>query len=153
MKRLLIDSSVFTDAFDPASRNHEPSIDLLEELRRRKVLITMPAHGWFEVQCALQKMTAEKRFVGPRIVGVMNYPVELIHIDEQFIRKYAMADIPYIKAGDHIFVAVAKINDWPLVTNDVQMIDISAKCGVKVFSPAEFRIVLDDYVGILPSEH
>ena len=67
----------------------------------------------------------------------MDYPIELIHIDNLFIEKYAMADIPYIKAGDHIFVAIAKINGWPLVTSDAKMIAISEQCGVRVFEPAQ----------------
>jgi hypothetical protein len=98
----------------------------------------MPAHGWFEVQCALQKLGNEGRFVGPVISAQMNYPMELIHIDDKFIQKYAMADIPYIKAGDHIFLAIAKINGYPLVTTDGKMTDIAKQCGVAVYSPSEF---------------
>ena len=75
----------------------------------------------------------------------MDYPIKLIHIDKLFIEKYAMADIPYIKAADHIFVAIAKINDCPLITSDTQMITISKQCGVRVFEPAEFMNELDEY--------
>jgi predicted nucleic acid-binding protein len=136
--KLLVDSCVFIDAFDPQSPNHAESLALLEDLRRRAILIAMPAHGWFEVQCTLQRLRAEKRFVGPVVGGQMNYPVELIHIDQPFIEKYAMADIPYIKAGDHIFVAIAKVDGYPLVTSDSKMTDVSKLCGVRVFSPKEF---------------
>ena len=123
---------------DPQSPNHPASADLLTELRVRNLLITMPAHGWFEVQCAFQKLRLEQRFVGPVIDGRMDYPVELLHIDKSFIEKYAMANVPYIKAGDHIFIAIAKVNDYPLITSDENMIDVSKKCGVRVFKPAEF---------------
>lgn len=136
--KLLVDSCVFIDAFDRTSPRHLESFALLEELRSRDVLVTMPAHAWFEVQCALQRLIAEKRFLGPAIQGQMNYPIELIHIDAPFIRKYAMVGIPYIKAGDHIFVAVAKVNGYPLVTSDLKMAEVSSKCGVRVFSPLEF---------------
>jgi hypothetical protein len=98
----------------------------------------MPAHGWFEIQCASQKLGLEKRFKGPAIAGRMDCPIELIHIDKEFIEKYAMADIPYIKAGDHIFVAIAKLNDYPLITSDKKMIVASKKCGIRVFKPVEF---------------
>ncbi|MEW6325130.1 MAG: PIN domain-containing protein [Nitrospirota bacterium] len=140
--KLLVDSCVFIDAFDPKSPNHRDSLAMLEDLRRRAILITMPAHGWFEVQCTLQKLIAEKRFVGPAIQGQMNYPVELVHIDKPFIEKYAMADIPCIKAGDHIFVAMAKVNGYPLVTSDLKMAEVSKQCGVRVFSPMEFSNAL-----------
>lgn len=136
--KLLVDSCVFIDAFDPQSPNHADSLALLEDLRSRKILIMMPAHGWFEVQCTLQKLLAEKRFVGPVIHGQMNYPVELIHIDKPFIEKYAMANIPYIKASDHIFLAIAKFNGYPLVTSDLKMAEVSKQCGIQVFSPSGF---------------
>ena len=142
--KLIVDSCVFIDAFDPRSPNHAPAVQLLEELRGRGVLITMPAHGWFEVQCAFQKLSMEQRFVGPFISGRMDYPVQLIHIDKPFIQKYAMADIPYIKAGDHIFIAMAKTNDCPLITSDEKMFTISKQCGVHVFKPAEFMNELGD---------
>ena len=135
---IIVDTCVFIDTFDPESPNHGPAVQLLEELRTRELLATLPAHGWFEVQCTLQKLTAEGKFVGPLIDGKMNYPIELIHIDEEFIKKYAMADIPYIKAGDHIFIAIAKFNDCPLITSDQKMLAVSNRCGVRVFEPAEF---------------
>jgi predicted nucleic acid-binding protein len=136
--KLLVDSCVFIDSFDPQSPNHPAAIELLEELRNRGLLITMPASGWFEVQCALQKLTAEQRFVGPAIGGRMDYPVRLIHIDKPFIEKYAMADILYIKSGDHIFIAIVRIDEYDLITSDVKMIEVSKKCGVSVFEPAQF---------------
>ena len=137
-KKLLVDSCVFVDAFDPQSPNHPAAFRLLEELLARELLITMPAHWWFEVKCALQKLSSEQSYVAPVIAGRMVYPVNLIHIDKPFIEKYSKADIPYIKAGDHIFIAVAKINDYTLITSDKKMIDVSKQCGVRVFEPTEF---------------
>ena len=137
-KKLLVDSCVFIDWFDPKSPNYQAAKQLLEELRARDLLITMPTSGWFEVECAFKKLGLEQRFVGPVIDGRLEYPIEFIDIDKSFIEKYAMADIPYIKAGDHIFIAIAKFNDYPLITSDKTMIDVSKQCGVRVFKPAEF---------------
>lgn len=136
--KLLVDSCVFIDSFDPQSPNHFAAVELLSKLRSRSLLITMPAHGWFEVQCSLQKLRLEQRVSWPTIAGRMDYPVELIHIDMPFIEKYAMADIPYIKAGDHIYIAIAKINGYQLITSDTKMIAVSKQCGISVFEPIEF---------------
>ncbi len=144
--KLIVDSCVFIDAFDPQSPNHLAAVQLLEKLRARDLLITMPAHGWFEVQCTFQRLSLKQEFVGPFLAGRMDYPIELIHIDEKFIKKYSMVDIPYIKAGDHIFVVVAKINDCPLITSDEKMITISKKCGVRVFEPVEFMNELGESI-------
>ncbi len=133
MGKVLVDSCVFVSAFDPDSHTHAESLALLEYLRAKGRPITMPAHAWFEVQCSLQKLTDEGRFVGPTFQGQMNYPVELIHIDHDFILRYRMAAIPYIKAGDHIFLAIAKVDGLPLITSDAKMISVAKRCGVKVF--------------------
>jgi uncharacterized protein YacL len=53
-----------------------------------------------------------------------------------------MVDIPHIKAGDHIFVAVAKVDSIPLITNDGKMNEVAKQCGVQVFSPKEFSQIL-----------
>jgi len=136
--KLLIDSCVFIDAFDTSSLNHSASLKLLNDLKKKNIQITMPAHGWFEVQCTFQNMSNQGRFTGPKFQGDMNYPIELIHIDDEFISKYSMTEIPYIKAGDHIFVVVAKKNGYPLVTSDNKMYEVANKAGVKVFTPAEY---------------
>ncbi len=134
---VLVDSCVYIDAFDPQSHNHAESLALLDYLRAKGRTITMPAHAWFEVQCSLQKLEEEGRFVGPEFQGQMNYEIELIHINQEFIEKYKMADIPYIKAGDHIFLAVAKIEGFPLITSDSKMLSVAKLCGVRVFHPKE----------------
>lgn len=136
--QFLVDSCVFIDSFDPRSPNHADALRLLEDLLRRGLLLTMPAHGWFEVQCTLQRLVKEGKFTAPTIAGKHQYPVRLVHIDKPFIERYSSVDLPYLKAGDHIFVAIAKVNAWPLVTSDRAMTEASNQCGVQVFSPAEF---------------
>jgi predicted nucleic acid-binding protein len=136
--KLIVDSCVFIDSFDRGSANHVDSLRLLEELLRRKLIITMPAHGWFEVQCTLQRLVKEKRFAAPSIASRREYPIRLLHIDKSFIEKYACTDLPYLRAGDHIFVVVAKVNKCPLITSDAAMTAVSRQCGVQVLSPAEF---------------
>ena len=136
--KLIVDTCVFIDAFDEQSENYATSFKLLEYLTIKNELISMPAHGWFEVQCTLQRLINEKKFKGPVINGKMNYPIQLIHIDKSFILKYSMTDIPYIKGGDYIFIAVAKKNDLPLVTSDNKMIQVCKQCDVQVFTPSEY---------------
>jgi predicted nucleic acid-binding protein len=60
--KLLVDTCVFVDTFDPSSNNYADSLELLEELRNRNQLITMPAHAMFEVLCTLNRLTIENSF-------------------------------------------------------------------------------------------
>ena len=140
---LLLDASVFIDTFDPASENHRSSVDLLQNLRRRAQLVSMPAHGWFEVQCTLRRLRSEGRFVGPIFDGRMEYELRLIHLDEPFIQKYAPIEIPHLKAGDHIYVVVAKANDATLVTNDKKMRAVAIEVGVHALSSADLNSTLE----------
>lgn len=136
--KVVVDSCVFIDAFDPQSANHAASLEVLEQLTARKIVPLMPAHGWFEVQCALKRLEAENRFVGPRVAGFMQQEVELLHIDQAFIKAYQMVRIPRLKASDHIFVAVALRKNYPLISSDTQMLDVASSIGVNSMTPARF---------------
>ena len=92
----------------------------------------------FEVLCTLKRFSNEGIFNGSTISNKMDYPIELIYINKEFIDKYAMVEIPYIKAGDSIFVAVAKVNNYPLVSSDRKMIEVCKKCGIDVYNPAQY---------------
>ena len=76
--------------------------------------------------------------VGPVIADRMKYEIKFIHIDDHFLGKYQMARIPYLKAGDHNFVAIAKVDGYQLITSDTKMTKAAKECGVRVFTPAEF---------------
>jgi len=137
--KLLVDTCVFVDAFDPSSSGHAAAYELLVYLLERNVQVTMPAHGWFEARCSWQRLKLDGKFVGPLFQGEGRYPVELIPIDDDFIDKYTVSDIPFIKSGDHIWLAVAKVEGYPLVTSDVKMTKIARQIGVRVFAPTDLK--------------
>ena len=139
MAKLIVDSCVFINAFKFDSKSRAQCKDLLEELIKIKQIITMPSHGWFEILCSLRRIEkVDKTFSGPVINGRMDYAIEFIHIDNKFIEKYGNVDIPYQKSGDHIFTVIAFVNKWPLITLDTNMIKISKKLGISVFTPIEY---------------
>jgi len=137
--KILVDSCVFVDAFAPSSSGHAAAYKLLNHLVEKNVRVAMPAHGWFEVRCSWQRLKIEGKFVAPEFNGETRYPVDLIPIDDEFIEKYTSADIPFIKSGDHIWLAVAKVEGYPLVTSDVKMTKIARRIGVIVFKPEDLR--------------
>ena len=99
----------------------------------------MPAHGWFEVWCNLKRIEkVDQKFRGVNINEQWTFPLELIHIDADFIRRYGNVEIPYIKAGDHIYLVVAYVNQYPLVTTDNGMAKIARQLGLAVYTPADY---------------
>lgn len=96
----------------------------------------MPAHGWFEIICSLRRIEKiDKAFDGTTIAGLMQFPIELIHIDDKFIAKYGNIDIPYAGAGDHIFLVVAHVNGYELVTWDQGMAKVARELNIDVYTP------------------
>lgn len=135
---IVIDSNVFIDAFDPSSPNHSGSIQFLEYILDNNVLFAMPMHGWFEINCTLNRIKNEKGIEPPIIAGRQQAAIEFIHIDDQFLQNYSDVDVPVIKAMDHLFLVVAKKNYLQLVTWDKQMTRAGRECGVDVLNPAEW---------------
>ena len=80
----------------------------------------------------------EKGIVPPIIAGQQQMAIEFIHIDDQFLMNYSGVDVPIIKAMDHLFLVVAKKNNLPLITWDVQMTKAGKNCGVEIFTPHEW---------------
>lgn len=141
MPKIIVDSCIFINAFKRDSEFRQDCIELLQSFISKKQTITMPAHGWFEVWCSLKRISREdKEFSGPLLGGLMQYPIELIHIDADFILKYGNVDIPRLKAGDHIFAVVAYVNGYPLVTTDRAMTKVSKELGVAVYTPGEYLV-------------
>jgi len=119
---------------------HRPEcLEFLEYLVSTRTTMTMPAHGWFEVHCSLKRAREiDKKFLGAPIGAEWNFPIELIHIDEKFLRRYGNVEMPYSKAGDHIYLVVAYVNGYPLVTTDQGMTKVAKSLGISVFDPPSY---------------
>lgn len=139
MGELIVDSNVFINSFNQESEFREESIRFLTHMVKIGQQITMPAHGLFEIICSLKRLSEmERKYVHPEILGQTQYTIKTIHIDQEFIEKYSSVEVPYIKAGDHLFLVVAKFNGFPLITRDNGLRDRAKEAGVEVFTPTEF---------------
>lgn len=138
--KLIVDACVLIDSFQAASEHRDASIAFIDGCVRRDRVISMPAHGWFEFWCNVKRLSDhERRYLHPTLDGKMELPLELIHIDDHFIRKYGNVVMPRMRASDHIYVVVAAVNGYRLVTRDAGMARAAKECGVEVFTPTEFN--------------
>lgn len=139
MSKLIVDACVLIDSFQKGSEHRAPSIAFIDHCVRHNQLITMPAHGWFEVWCNVNRLSAvDRKYLHPKFAGKMQLPVELIHLDAHFIKKYGNIMIPYARASDHIYLVIASVNKYQLVTRDTGMAKVGKQVGVKVFTPSEY---------------
>ena len=138
-KEFVLDSSVFLSAFDKNDSGRDSVRFFLEEVQKRGFTAVMPMHGWFEVLCTWNRMKQQNVFDPPEFGDAQTYPFKLIHIDEDFIKRYGnIMDLPYIKGGDHIFLVYAKVNDIPLVTRDKKLFQVARESKTRVFMPEEY---------------
>jgi hypothetical protein len=130
---ILVDSCVCVDAYTPQSNTHNEAVRFFEYLGRLGWRAAMPAHAWFEMQCACQREAAK----GNSAPHKVTIPASLITMDMDFIDRYASGEILYDKSGDHIFLAIAKRDGHILVTYDAGMTKAAKACGVLAFKPSE----------------
>lgn len=135
---MVIDSNVIIDTFDPLSPHHSASYKFMDYILGENILFAMPMHGWFEINCTLNRIKKEKGIVPPILAGGQQMTIEFIHIDDQFLQNYSAVDVPVIKAMDHLFLVVAKKNQLSLITWDEQMTKAGKECGVDVINPQEW---------------
>jgi len=136
---IIIDSNVIIDTFDSSSPNYKDSYNFMEHVISKKILFAMPMHGWFEINCTLNRKKKEGLITAlPVFAGRMEMPIEFIHIDDKFLENYIEVEVPLLKGMDHIFLVVAKKNNLSLITWDNQMITAGKACGVNIFTPVEW---------------
>lgn len=139
MNKIIVDSNIFINSFNKESEYRDESINFLTAMNEIGQQITMPAHGLFEIMCSLKRLSEiDRTYVHPVLLGKTEYPIEAIHIDYEFIEKYSSVEVPYIKTGDHLFLVVAKYNNYPLITRDGGLTKRAKEAGVKVCTPTEY---------------
>jgi predicted nucleic acid-binding protein len=139
---VIIDTCVLMDMFIVSRSRHRQAEELRALLKQLDVTPRIPMHGIFELRSAMQqelRATAGGRApLNRNITEADALPMQQVPIDEVFIKKYLAVNLPDLRAGDLIFVALAKGDGLDLVTEDVQMYQRSTAAGVPTFKIAEY---------------
>jgi rRNA-processing protein FCF1 len=61
-----------------------------------------------------------------------------VPIDMAFLDHHPTGDLPHLKAGDLIYLAMAKADKVPLITEDQGLYDKAREAGVAVFKISEY---------------
>jgi len=138
-KLIIVDSSVVVDAFDSTSSHHTDAHAFLESARAHGFLVTMPMNGYFEVKCSMRRIAhVEMKKVSPPYISFATaYPIKTIAIDMKFVDNFENVPVPYAKAGDTIFLVLAKKLGLPLVSRDGPMLDKAKECGILALTVEE----------------
>lgn len=141
MATIVLDTCVLVDMFMSSRPRHRQAIELRSLIRAKSIRVRIPAFAMFEVTHAIRQ---EKRLSngvllsGSEAGEANGLSVELVAIDEAFIQRHLTLDLPETRAGDLVFLALAKGESMPLVTEDIPFRTIAAKAGVSVFGIDEY---------------
>jgi len=139
MKPIIVDTSVLVDIFLETAARHPEAKKLGSFLVAKKVDIKLPMHGMFELACSLKNKKATGSYkLQSGITKDSPLRITRIPIDEKFFEEYFDINLPYLKAGDFIFIAMAKKDAAILITEDNKMFDRAKEAGIEVYKIKEF---------------
>ena len=137
--RVVVDTSVLVNVALESSSFHEEGMRLHAFIKENKIEIMMPMHGMFEVACAMAHSKLSGNLIIDKSLNEENGWVFIpVPIDESFFKKYFSPELPYIRAGDFIFMAYAKGENIPLITRDQKLSAKAKEAGGEVYEPIEF---------------
>jgi predicted nucleic acid-binding protein len=142
--RVVVDTSVIVDIFLADRPRHPEARRLGDYLCRSGTVLRVPMHAVLELKWAVSaeigdRIAKKQPIAFNRDIGEQN-PLRLdpVPIDQAFITTYFDPAIPQIRAGDYPFVAIAKRERLPLITEDDGQYDAAKRAGVIVLKIAEY---------------
>lgn len=138
MADIIIDTCVIIDMVDKNRPRHSEASELTKYLTENQLRIRFPCYGFFEIGSALRRSYTD---VSHWFDETLYY--DAVAIDPDFIVKYYSRDLPYMKAGDSIFLAMAKVDGADLITEDNDLYKKAKVFGVNVYRISEY---LDRFV-------
>jgi predicted nucleic acid-binding protein len=143
---VVLDTSVLVDIFLTSNPRHAKASGMKRLIASAGLKVRLPAHGMFELAAAMkqQKISANGRALvfNPAISEADPLHIEPVAVDEKFFEDYFSVDLPYLKGGDLIFVALAKGDGIDLVTEDKKQYAAAKQAGVSVFDIEEYILHL-----------
>lgn len=112
---VLIDSCVLYGLFDTKDSWHQSAQTLNKLCNAQEIKLWVPAHAFFEFNAIrLRKLKDDN----VRFLEESEIYFNVIYIEETFMKRYLVDDLPYQKGADYIYMAIAHIERIPLITED-----------------------------------
>lgn len=139
MTKVVFDTCVLLDIIDEARPRHAAAAKLRDYIKSAGVTVRAPMHALFEISARLKNPDYRRTMkVSKALTKSSPLDLDFVPIDEAFFQNYYSTDLPYLKGGDLIFLALAHKERLPLVTEDGHLWRKSLSIGVAVFSIDEF---------------
>lgn len=145
---MIVDASALVDIFIKSRERHQYGCQLASYIKKHKVQVIVPTYAILEVKCAVdnERMVSKRGEVSKTFSESEPLNMKMINIDQKFLREYLDLGIPYIKAGDLIYILIAKKHDGILITEDVRQAKVARSINVETYKIDEFLNKFDDVV-------
>ncbi|MFH1231814.1 MAG: PIN domain-containing protein [Planctomycetota bacterium] len=144
---VILDASVLADIFIKSRPRHKTGCLLSDYIKREKTLVTVPYHAILEVKCAIdnERLNPNRGEVSKVFTEESPLNLNAIPIDKNFLQKYFILNMPYIKTNDLIYILIAKKRKCPLITEDKTQAKIAKSVNVAVYTMKDFLDRLLDF--------
>ncbi len=141
MTTIVLDTCVLVDIFMATRPRHLIATELRNFIQCNSVKVRVPAFAMFELHHAIrqeQRLSDGKLLTGSDAGEQNGISVELVPIDDAFAQRHLTLDLPEVRAGDLVFLALAKGENLPLITEDQPFKRKASNAGVRVFGIQEY---------------
>jgi predicted nucleic acid-binding protein len=144
-KEIVADTSAILDIIIRSRPRHKFAKAVGMYLIDNQVKVTVPMHALFEIRSAIlnAKLGAAESQVPIQINEDISESTPLFYnpipIDDKFFNKYFIAEISDLKAGDYMYVALAKVEKLDFLTEDIGQYNAAKLAGVAVYNLEEYR--------------
>ena len=139
---VIVDTCVLVDIALSTRARHAQAVDLARCLRKHDIVIRAPMHAAFEFMCAIRQ---EVHQLGGRhsswAAGTDDserIDIWPVPIDAEFVATYPMQNLPDMRSGDFLFLAMASGDNQALVREDDDLFRKAQLAGVRVFRIATY---------------
>ena len=137
MNSLVLDTSVLVDIFNQDSGRHPSALKLANHIVNNNYRVTLPYHALFELGSSMKREIASLN-LNKHITEKRPLLVNMVPIDDSFLQKYMDTSVPYLKAGDLLFVLIAKKEGLKLITEDVAQYEVARAANVEVYKIQDY---------------
>lgn len=138
---IVVDANALINMMFQDQPAYEDGQRALAKIREWRLVIAVPMHLLFEIECMTMRKNQLERGMGatgPALSEDAPLWFLPIAIDEVFVRRYRDPSLPYIKAGDFMYMAMAKREAAPLITQDGRLYSAARRAGMSVVRLREF---------------
>ena len=136
---MVVDACVWIAAFLPRDAHHPPALELVKQLERRRLQVTLPTLALAETCGAIARRSDSLEVAPPILQFVLAQPwIEHIAIDAALGREAAsLAMRCRLRGVDAVYVALATTRGLPLITLDQEIFE-RAPPQVECMTPADW---------------